>query len=80
MAVPLPLSVKVTPPGSEPPSATAGTGNPVEATVKLPAVPTVRVVVLALVMAGAWSTFKVKLWVAGLPTPLVAVMVQMRAS
>ena len=45
-------------------------------TVKEPAVPTVNVVVARrLVMAGAWSTVRVKLWVASVPTPLVAVMV-----
>ena len=33
-------------------------------TVKLPAVPTVKVVLLALVMAGAWFTVRVKVWVA----------------
>jgi hypothetical protein len=37
--------------------------------------PTVNVVVFALVIAGAWFTFSVKLWLAGLPTPLLAVMV-----
>ena len=36
-------------------------------TVKLPAVPTVNVVLLALVIAGAWFTVSVKLWVAGVP-------------
>jgi hypothetical protein len=40
-----------------------------------PATPTVNAVVLALVMAGAWSTVKVKLWVALGETPLLAVIV-----
>ena len=34
-----------------------------------------NVVLSALVIAGAWSTVSVKLWVASVPTPLVAVMV-----
>ena len=37
--------------------------------------PTVKVVELPEVMAGAWSTVSVKLWVASGLTPLVAVMV-----
>jgi hypothetical protein len=40
-----------------------------------PAAPTVKVVVVALVMAGAWSTVNVKLWVALGETPLLAVIV-----
>ena len=37
-------------------------------TVKVPAAPTVKVVLLALVMAGAWSlTVRVKVWVAWAP-------------
>ena len=44
-------------------------------TVNVPAVPTVNVVLSALVMAGAWSTVSVKLWVASGATPLAAVMV-----
>ena len=53
LAVPLPLSVKVTPPGRAPLSLSAGVGKPLVVTVKLPAVPTVKVVVLALVIVGA---------------------------
>jgi hypothetical protein len=75
VAVPLPLSVKVTPVGSVPDSPSAGVGNPVALNVKVPAVPAVKVVEGADVMAGGWSTVRVKLWVAGEPTPLVAVMV-----
>ena len=52
-AVPLPLSWKETPPGSEPDSVRVGTGVPVAVIVKLPAVPAVKVVLLALVIAGA---------------------------
>ena len=53
VAVPLPLSWKVTPLGSEPDSVSVGVGVPVAVTVKLPAVPAVNVVPLALVMEGA---------------------------
>ena len=49
-----------------------GVGEPVAVTVKVPALPTVKVVELALVIAGAWFTVRVKVWVAGLPTPLLA--------
>ena len=52
-----------------------GVGVPVTVTLKLPAVPIVNVVLAALVMAGAWLTVSVKLWVAGVPTPLLAVIV-----
>ena len=75
MAVPLPLSTKLTPAGSVPDSESAALGLPVEVTAKLPALPSVNVVELAEVMAGAASTVRVKDWVAGLPTPLVAVIV-----
>ena len=64
VAVPSPLSTKVTPPGSAPVSLSAGVGKPVVVTVKLPGVPTVNVVLSALVIAGAWSTVRVKFWVA----------------
>ena len=53
IAVPFPLSTNVTPLGSAPVSVRVGVGDPVVVTVKLPAVPTVNVVVLALVMLGA---------------------------
>jgi hypothetical protein len=36
-----------------------GVGTPVAVGVKLPAVPTVKVVELALVMTGIWSTVRV---------------------
>ena len=52
-----------------------GAGKPVAVTVKVPADPTVKVVVSAEVMAGASSTVRVKAWVAGVPIPLVAVKV-----
>ena len=75
VAVPFPLLTNVTPLGSAPVSVTDGVGVPVVVTVKLPAVPTVNVVLLALVIAGAWFTVRVKLWLAGVPTPLLAVIV-----
>ena len=48
----------------------AGVGKPVVVTVNVPAVPTVNVVLSALVIAGAWLTVRVKLWVASGDTPL----------
>jgi len=51
--VPFPLFTKVTPLGSAPVSVKVGDGDPVVVTAKLPAVPTVNVVLLALVIAGA---------------------------
>ena len=75
VAVPLPLSTKVTPPGRAPVSLRAADGEPVLVTVNVPALPTVKVVLAALVMAGAWSTVRLKLCVASEPTPLLAVMV-----
>ncbi len=61
VAVPSRLSTKVTPEGSAPVSVSGvGTGNPVVVTVNAPAVPVVNVVLSALVIAGAWSTVKVK--------------------
>ena len=68
--------MNVTPLGSVPLSLSVGVGKPVVVTVKLPAAPTVKVVLLALVMAGAWLTVRVKVWVASLPTPLLAVKVR----
>jgi hypothetical protein len=53
VAVPLPLSLKVTGLGNEPDSLRAGVGEPVVVTVKLPAAPTEKVVLLALVILGA---------------------------
>ena len=54
VAVPLPLLVNVTPLGRAPLSLTVGVGEPVVVTVKLPDWPTVKVVLVPLVMAGAW--------------------------
>src|SRR5262249_62070033 len=53
VAVPFPLFVKVTPLGRVPDSLSAGVGDPVVVTVKLPAVPTANVVLFALVILGA---------------------------
>ena len=53
VAVPLPLSLKVTGLGNDPDSLRLGVGDPVVVTEKVPAVPTVKVVLLALVIDGA---------------------------
>jgi hypothetical protein len=79
VAVPLPLFVNVTPLGNVPLSVRVGVGVPVAVTVKEPAPPTVKVVLLALVMAGAWFawlTVRVNVCVAAVPTPLLAVIVR----
>lgn|SRR5215472_17838 len=51
--VPFPLSLKVTPLGSAPVSVSDGVGVPVVVTENVPAVPTVNVLLLALVITGA---------------------------
>jgi hypothetical protein len=78
LAVPLPLSMKATPDGSAPLSLNAGVGVPVVVTVNDPAVPAVKVALLALVMAGApLATVKlcVTVWLSSvavaLPDPLL---------
>ena len=68
VAVPLPLSVKVTPVGREPVSVRAGEGAPVVVTVVEKAAPTLEAAELALVMAGA--TFSVRV-VVPVPATLV---------
>ena len=70
-------ALKVTPAGNAPDSLRVGAGDPLAVTVKLPALPTVNVVLLALVIAGAWLTVSVKLCVAAEPTPLEAVNVRL---
>jgi len=50
--VPFPLSTNVTPLGNAPNSLRLGAGKPVVITVNDEAVPSVKVVLLALVMAG----------------------------
>ena len=74
VAVPLWLSTKVTPLGSAPASVRDGIGAPVAVTEKVPDVPTVNVVLLALVMADDWVTVNMKLCEA-LPELLLACMV-----
>ena len=55
VAVPSPLSVKVTPAGRVPVSDRVAVGNEAPVvTVKVPAVPAVKVAAAALVMAGGW--------------------------
>jgi hypothetical protein len=75
--VPLPLSWNVTPLGKAPLSVMLGVGDPVVVTVKEPAVPTWKAVLLALVIAGVCFTVSVKGCVALLPTPLLAVKVML---
>jgi len=77
-AVPLNTPVdalNATPVGNAPDSLRVAAGNPLAVTVMLPAVPTVNVALLALVIAGAWSIVSMKLWLAGGPTPFAAVNV-----
>jgi hypothetical protein len=50
-----------------------GAGNPVAATVNVPATPTVRDVLFELVIAGAWFTVSVKFCVGLVPPAFVAV-------
>ena len=72
------MSLNVTPLGSVPLSVRDGVGVPVVVTEKVPAVPTVNVVLLPLVSTGAVPvvfTVRVKVWGAGVPTPLLAVNV-----
>ena len=70
-----PVLDNVTPEGRAPVSLNVGAGKPVPVTEKEPAVPTVNVVLFALVIAETWSTVRVKVCVALEPTPLLAVMV-----
>ena len=65
VAVPSPLSVKVTPAGSAPVSViVVAAGKPgVVVTVNVPACPTVKVAWLALVIDGAAFTVSVNAWV-----------------
>jgi len=75
VAVPSPLSAKVTPGGRLPLADRAAVGNPVEVTVKLPAVPVTKVTPGAEVITGDAFTVRVKDWDASGATPLVASMV-----
>jgi len=69
-----PAEVNVTPLGSVPVSLNIAGGKPTPVTVKVPAVPTINGVLVALVMAGAWFTVNMKLCVVE-PTLFVAVIV-----
>jgi hypothetical protein len=72
-----PLSTNVTPLGSVPAIVRDGVGVPVVVTVKkLPLEPASNVVLLTLVIAGAWLIVSVKVWFADVPTPLLAVIVR----
>jgi hypothetical protein len=66
-------ALNVTPLGKVPASLSVGGGKPVAVTVNVPASPTVKLVVLALVIAGACWTVRIKLCTAAEPTPLEAV-------
>ena len=75
VAVPLPLSLKVTPEGNGPVSDSAAAGVPAVVTVKLPVAPSVNVVDDALVIEGGPLTVRVKFCVAFGEMPLAAWMV-----
>src|SRR5579862_5216871 len=75
VAVPFPLSVKVTPKGKKPVSVKAGIGSPEVVTVNVPGEPTVKVVAGELVKLKALLTAKVKVWMAFVLLPLFAQIV-----
>ena len=76
MPMSAPPGLNVTPLGRAPVSLKVGAGKPVAVTVNAPAVPTVNVVLLALVMAAAWFTVRAKdCW--ALPAVLVAIRVML---
>ena len=75
VAVPSPLSTKVTPDGSAPLSDSDAVGAALVSTVKLPAVFSSKVVVELEVIAGAAFTLSVKSCEASGLIPFVAVMV-----
>ena len=58
----MPLSINVTPVGSAPLFVRAGVGDPVVVTVNDPAVPTVNVVLLELVIVSAVPALTVIVW------------------
>ena len=76
LPVGVPLStplMKVTPPGRVPlVRLNVGTGKPLAFKVKLPALPTVKVVLATLANTAGSPTVRVKVWVAAVPTPLLA--------
>src|SRR5215204_493884 len=67
--------VKVTPVGNVPVCDIVGVGKPVVVTVNVPGVPTVNVVLAALLIAGACWTLSVKACTAFAGAPLAAVNV-----
>src|SRR5262245_11246034 len=72
-----PAADNVTPAGNVPAvTLTVGAGKPVITTLNEPALPTVKVVAFALVIAGAWLTINVKAWVPSGSTPFDAVKVR----
>ena len=75
VAVPSPLSTKVTPPGRAPRLAQSGGREAGGGDRERARRARGEGGVSALVIAGAWSTVRVKLWVASGTTPLAAVMV-----
>ena len=76
VAVPLPWSVNVMPAGSPPARTMEVTGgDDTAATVKELGTPITKVAALALVKIGKGSTVRTKACVAGVATPLPAVMV-----
>jgi hypothetical protein len=66
VAVPSPLSVKVTPPGKDPLSLKEGGGKPDVVTVKVPAEAMVKEALFALMMEGAEEPLPVRANVWGL--------------
>jgi hypothetical protein len=75
LAVPSPLSVKVTPEGRDPDSVRLAVGIPEVVTRKLLVTPAEKVVEAEEVIFGAWSTVRVKDWVALGEIPFDAAMV-----
>jgi hypothetical protein len=73
--VPLPLSVKLSPAGSDPVSVSVGTGEPLVLTVKVYVVPTVAMLVAALLIAGAWLTVSTNDCVAKPPGVLAVMLI-----
>jgi hypothetical protein len=68
-------ALSVTPFGSVPLALNVGAGEPVAVTVNVPAVPTAKVALFALVIAGGEFTVSVKLWLAFGASPFCAVNV-----
>ena len=79
VAVPFPLSVKVTPVGKVPVSVKVDAGTPVVITVNEPAVSTLNVVLLALVITGGAETINMPVFCAvpdwQVPPPFAAITV-----